>query len=140
VTDAVTRQASSNVKLPAGRGTRAPSSGRQQVDPSASALQRPALTAATTSIPAVTRSPDEAVYDKEINMLQRMTRRRTTELDASTAAVIEKNLEIIDSNIAQIRAALQKDPGSPLLGDQVSRALDMKVELLRRVALLRSNT
>jgi hypothetical protein len=54
--------------------------------------------------------------------------------------VIERNLRIIDSEIAQIRAALQKDPGSPLLGDQVSRALDMKVELLRRVAMLRSTT
>jgi hypothetical protein len=54
--------------------------------------------------------------------------------------VIERNLRIIDSNIAQIRAALEKDPESSTLEDQVSRALDMKVELLRRVAMLRSNT
>jgi hypothetical protein len=80
------------------------------------------------------------VYEKEVGMLQRMRRRRTDELDASTAAVIEKNLRIIDSEIAQIRAALQKDPGSPVLGDQVSRALELKVELLRRVAMLRSYT
>jgi hypothetical protein len=97
------------------------------------------LAVATTHPAQVTR-PEVAVYDKEINMLQTMTRRRKTELEPSTAAVIEKNLRIIDSNIAQIRAALQKDPGNSLLDDQVSRALDMKVELLRRVAMLRSNT
>jgi hypothetical protein len=98
------------------------------------------LTVATTSAAQPTGSPDEVVYDKEINMLQAMRRRRKDELDASTAAVIEKNLRIIDSEIAQIRAALQKEPASPELGDQVARALDMKVELLRRVAMLRSNT
>jgi hypothetical protein len=98
------------------------------------------LAVATTRPPEVARTPEEAVYDKEINMLQTMTRRRKADLEPSTAAVIEKNLRIIDSNIAQIRAALQKDPGNSLLDDQVSRALDMKVELLRRVAMLRSNT
>ncbi|MDQ6768500.1 MAG: zf-HC2 domain-containing protein [Gemmatimonadota bacterium] len=130
VTDTVTRRLSSSVTPSAPRGIRAPSVGRQQIASDSSAPTRS----------QVTRSPDEVVYDKEIKMLETMTRRRKSELDTSTAAVIERNLRIIDSNIAQIRAALQKDPGSPLLGDQVSRALDMKVELLRRVALLRSNT
>jgi hypothetical protein len=95
------------------------------------------LTLASTQ---VTRSPDQVVYDKEISMLQGMRRGRKNDLDPSTAAVIDRNLRIIDSNIAQIRAALEKDPASSMLGDQESRALDMKVELLRRVALLRSNT
>jgi hypothetical protein len=126
------------VTPPAQQGIPAPSVGPEQI--AAPTLPPGPLTVATTSVAEVTRSPDEVVYDKEINMLQAMTRRRKTELDASTAAVIERNLRIIDSNIAQIRAALQKDPGSPLLGDQVARALDMKVELLRRVAMLRSNT
>jgi hypothetical protein len=98
------------------------------------------LRLATTSAALVTRSPDEVVYDKEINMLQAMRRRRKDQFDAPTAAVIERNLRIIDSNIAQIRAALEKDPNNSLLDNQVSRALDMKVELLRRVAMLRSNT
>jgi hypothetical protein len=117
--------------------------GREQIaaDSSAGATSlHSSLTVATASLPQVTRSPGDVVYDKEISMLQAMRRRQKGELDASTAAVIERNLRIIDSNIAQIRAALQKDPASSLLGDQESRALDMKVELLRRVALLRSNT
>ncbi|MDQ6689453.1 MAG: hypothetical protein M3Z18_02990 [Gemmatimonadota bacterium] len=146
VTDTATRQLSASATPRGDRGIRAPSVGRQQIASESSGPTRPpgspssSLTVATTSTPQVTRSPDEVVYDKEINMLQAMRRRRKSELDASTAAVIEKNLRIIDSEIAQIRAALQEDPGSPALGDQVSRALDMKVELLRRVALLRSNT
>jgi hypothetical protein len=142
VTGTVTRQASSRVKPQAGRGNRALSRGLPQVasDSLVAAPQRSSLVVAATSAPVAARSPDEIVYDREINMLQKMTRRRASDLDASTAAVIEKNLRIIDANIAQIRAALQKEPESPLLDDQVSRALDMKVDLLRRVALLRSNT
>jgi hypothetical protein len=146
VTDTVSRRLSSSVVATRDRGIRAAPVGRQQIASAASAPSTApgglpsSLTIATTSAAQATRSPDEAVYDKEINMLQAMRRRRKDELDASTAAVIEKNLRIIDSEIAQIRAALQKDPASPGLGDQVARALDMKVELLRRVAMLRSNT
>jgi hypothetical protein len=93
----------------------------------------------TTAAP-VTPSPEDAVYDKEINTLQRIVRRQKPGLDTSTVVVIEKNLRSVDAAIAQIRAALKKDPGSPLLGGQASRALEMKVELLRRAAMLRSNT
>lgn len=146
VTDTVTRRLSSSVTPPGERRIRAPSVGREQSASDSSAPAPPpgplrsSLAVATASAPQVSRSPDEVVYDKEINMLQAMRRRRKDDLDASTAAVIEKNLRIIDSNIAQIRAALQKDPENSLLGDQVSRALELKVELLRRVAMLRSNT
>ncbi|MFN2637599.1 MAG: anti-sigma factor [Gemmatimonadaceae bacterium] len=148
VTDTVTRRLGSNATRAAGGGgggrAATPSLRPQQTASDSAGLTPPpgplssSLAVATTSAPRV-RSPDEVVYDKEINMLQTITRRRRTELDASTAAVIEKNLRIIDSNIAQIRAALQQDPGNSLLDDEVSRALDMKVELLRRVAMLRSN-
>lgn len=143
VSDTSNRRLSSSLTPPGGQGIRAPSAGREQVASDSTHSSGPlpsSLTLATTSAPQVTRSPDEVVYEKEVGMLQRMRRRRTDELDASTAAVIEKNLRIIDSEIAQIRAALQKDPGSPVLGDQVSRALELKVELLRRVAMLRSYT
>lgn len=132
-------------ETPAEPGIRAPSVTREQQASDASTPTPPpgqlgsAVTVAATSAPQVTRSPEEVVYDKEIKTLQRIVRRQNAELDASTVAVIEKNLRTLDSAIAQIRAALQKDPGSPLLGGQVSRALEMKVELLRRAAMLRSN-
>jgi hypothetical protein len=97
------------------------------------------LVSATSALP-VTRSPEDLVYDREINVLQKIVRRQKAELDTSTVAVIEKNLGSLDSAIAQIRAALKKDPESSLLDGQASRALEMKVELLRRAAMLRSST
>ena len=97
------------------------------------------MTVSATLPPPVARSPEEVVYDKEIKTLQRIVRRQKPGLDASTVAVIEKNLRSVDAAIAQIRAALQEDPGNSVLGGQASRALEMKVELLRRAAMLRSN-
>jgi hypothetical protein len=144
--DAGARGASSSGRAPGEQGNRGPSAGGEQVAPDSSTPTArsgqlgSAATLAATSAPPVTRSPEEVVYDKEIDMLQRVVRRQQAELDASTVAVIEKNLRTLDSTIAQIRAALRKDPGSSLLGGQVSRALEMKVELLRRAAMLRSNT
>ncbi len=129
---------------PAESAIRAPSA-REQVASDSSTTPHPgqlgsALTVSATSAPQVTPSPEEVVYNKEINTLQRIVRRQKAELDTSTVAVIEKNLRSVDAAIAQIRAALKKDPGNSLLDGQASRALEMKVELLRRAAMLRSNT
>jgi hypothetical protein len=99
-----------------------------------------ALTVSATSPPEVAPSPEQVVYTREINTLQRIVRRQKGELDTSTVAEIDKNLRTLDSAIGQIRAALKKDPGSSLLDGQASRALEMKVELLRRAAMLRSST
>ena len=127
-----------------GNGRRA--TGRNQGAPDSSILplSRAALGSAlivsATSAPPVTASPENVVYDKEINVLQRIVRRQKAGLDTSTVTVIEKNLGSLDSAIAQIRAALKKNPESSLLDAQASRALEMKVELLRRAAMLRSTT
>ena len=86
------------------------------------------------------RSRSEAVYGKEIEMLQRIVSQRKTRLDSSTVAIIEKNLEIIDNAIEQSRAALARDPASMLLSEQLTHALDKKVELLRTAALLPAST
>lgn len=144
--DTGTPRLSSSKKPPAELGIRGLSAGREQVAlDSSTSTPAPgqlgsALTVSPTSASRVTRSPEDVVYDKEINTLQRIVRRQKAELDTSTVAVIEKNLRTLDSAIAQIRAALKKDPASSLLGGQASRALEMKVELLRRAAMLQSNT
>ena len=85
-------------------------------------------------------SRSEAVYGKEIEMLQRIVSQRKTRLDSSTVAIIEKNLQIIDNAIEQSRAALARDPASMLLSEQLTHALDKKVELLRTAALLPAST
>jgi hypothetical protein len=85
-------------------------------------------------------STTEAVYDKEIASLQAIMSWRRAELDPATAAIIDKNLKIIDAAIAQSKAALRRDPASSVLGNQLTHALDKKVELLRTAAMLPSST
>ena len=84
--------------------------------------------------------PSEAVYSKEIAALQHIVNDRKTQLDSATIAIIERNLRIIDLAIEQSKAALAKDPASRLLSDQLTRAFDKKVELLRTAAMLPANT
>ena len=145
-TDTDARRLSSSKRPSAEPGIAGPSTGREGVASDSSTLMPrsgqlgSALMVSAASAPAVTRSPEDVVYDKEIVTLQRIVRRQKPDLDISTVTVIEKNLRTLDAAIAQIRAALKKDPGSSLLGNQASRALEMKVELLRRAAMLRSNT
>ena len=102
----------------------------------------PSRIPATRRGPAVTlaRSSTEAVYDKEIASLQAIMRWRKAELDPATLAIIDKNLKIIDAAIAQSKAALRRDPASSMLGNQLTHALDKKVELLRTAAMLPSST
>jgi hypothetical protein len=85
------------------------------------------------------QSPD-AVYGKEIEMLQNIVKQRKTQLDSSTIAVIQRNLGIIDAAITQSRAALANDPASRMLNQQLTHALDKKVELLRTAAMLPVST
>jgi hypothetical protein len=84
--------------------------------------------------------PSDAVYGKEIEMLQNIVKQRKTQLDSSTIAVIQKNLAIIDAAIGQSRAALARDPASRMLNQQLTHALDKKVELLRTAAMLPVST
>jgi hypothetical protein len=88
----------------------------------------------------VAPSYSEIVYGKEIAMLQAILNQKKTRLDPSTVVVIARNLQIIDAAIEKSKAALAKDPASMLLSQQLSHALDKKVELLRTAALLPANT
>jgi hypothetical protein len=90
--------------------------------------------------PETDRAHSDLVYGREIDMLQNIVSQRRTQLDSSTVAVIEKNLKIIDRAIEQSRAALAKDPASRMLDQQLTHALDKKVELLRTAAMLPANT
>jgi anti-sigma factor RsiW len=88
----------------------------------------------------VTNQQSQAVYAREIEMLQNIVSQRKTQLDSSTITIIERNLLIIDRAIEQSKAALASDPASRLLSDQLTHALDKKVELLRTAAMLPANT
>jgi hypothetical protein len=86
------------------------------------------------------RAHSDVVYGREIEMLQNIVSQRRTQLDSSTVAIIERNLQIIDAAIAQSRAALARDPASQMLDQQLTHALDKKVELLRTAAMLPAST
>jgi hypothetical protein len=87
---------------------------------------------------AANREQSDLIYGREIDMLQKIVSQRETQLDSSTVAIIRKNLQIIDAAIEQSRAALARDPASRMLDQQLTHALDKKVELLRTAAMLRS--
>lgn len=94
-----------------------------------------------SSIRPVVRSVDLSVpgaadYDREIAELRAVVADRPGELDSATVDVLTRNLRIIDAAIAASRAALARDPHSPFLGEQLTRALGQKVDLLRTAALL----
>jgi len=84
-------------------------------------------------------APVVRTYDREIAQLRAALRQRA-DLDSSTVAVLEKNLRLIDEAIAGCRRALARDPHSRVLGDELTRALDLKVEVLRTAVLLPSRS
>jgi hypothetical protein len=98
------------------------------------------ISARLVSQSSADREHSDLVYGKEIQMLQNIVSQRRAQLDSSTVAIIERNLQIIDAAIAQSRAALARDPASHMLDQQLTHALDKKVELLRTAAMLPAST
>jgi hypothetical protein len=86
------------------------------------------------------RTSAELAYDREIQQLKGLLEARRDELDPTTVAVVERNLNVIDEAIRQSREALRRDPASRFLNDQLNNALDKKVELLRAAAMLPSRS
>lgn len=78
----------------------------------------------------------EFVYEREITAMRRIVDERLGDLDSTTVVEIERNLRIIDKAINDSRRALQNDPRSRFLSTQLDRALENKLEVLRRIALL----
>lgn len=81
-------------------------------------------------------SEADVVYEREIAALRRIVDDRVIELDSATVRELRRNLDIIDAAIGDSRKALARDPRSALLATQLDRALETKLALLRRVALL----
>lgn len=82
----------------------------------------------------------EKTYDTEIARLRAIVRQRRSQLDPTTLAVIERNIQVIDQAIAQCKSALERDPASRFLMQSLNSALDDKVELLRTAAMLPART
>ena len=81
-------------------------------------------------------SAPEVMYDQEIGRLRVILEQRRGDLDTATVTAVEKSLKAIDQAISDARAALAGDASSSFLNEQLNRALEKKLGVLRRVALL----
>jgi hypothetical protein len=78
----------------------------------------------------------EEHYQKAIAGLEQITRTESTALDPQVAAVLQKNLEVIDHAIGESRAALQTQPASDVAQESLFEALRNKVALLQDTVVL----
>jgi hypothetical protein len=79
-------------------------------------------------------------YNREIARLRVIIEQRRNQLDPVTVAIIERNLTVIDTAIAQCRTAIGRDPASHFLLESLNQSLQTKVDLMRTAALLPSRT
>lgn len=75
-------------------------------------------------------------YERAIHQLEEIARSGDGTLDPQLAAVIEKNLQVIDQAIGENRAALQTQPASPTVQEGLFDALRSKVALLQQTVEL----
>lgn len=101
---------------------------------------RPGTAAARLASAEPVMRATEPLYDREIAKLRTIVKSRRARLDPATIAVLEQSIAVIDSAIAQSRAALIKDPASGFLATQLNHSLEKKVELLRTAAMLPART
>jgi anti-sigma factor RsiW len=78
----------------------------------------------------------EKHYQKAIDDLQTIASKDTGELDPQVAAVLQKNLTVIDQAITESRAALQAQPSSMNAQEGLFDALRSKVALLQQTVEL----
>lgn len=78
----------------------------------------------------------EQHYQKAITDLETIAKQDTGELDPQVAAVLQKNLAVIDQAIGESRAALQSQPSSDTAQDGLFDALRTKIALLQQTVEL----
>jgi hypothetical protein len=125
----------------AGSTTERPGSQRATVGaPDARLASTRAVSSAAPRNAAQLAGDEQPLYDREIAKLRTIVKSRRAQLDPATVAVLEQSITVIDSAIAQSRAALAKDPASGFLATQLNHSLEKKVELLRTAAMLPART
>jgi hypothetical protein len=82
----------------------------------------------------------DAQYDAAVTDLEKALKAGRGRLDASTIAVVQHNLQIIDQAINQAREALVTDPANSYLSGHLVEARRRKLDLLRRATALATET
>ncbi|MGE0041224.1 MAG: anti-sigma factor [Vicinamibacterales bacterium] len=78
----------------------------------------------------------ETHYQKAIDGLEQIAASDSDALDPQVAAVLQKNLQVIDQAIGESRAALRAEPASQYAQDSLFDAMRSKVSLLQQTVEL----
>lgn len=78
----------------------------------------------------------EQEYEQAATALMAALQERRETLSPETIASVEKNLEVIDRALAEVRTALERDPGNKELTRMLVSTYRKKVDTLRRVVRL----
>jgi anti-sigma factor RsiW len=78
----------------------------------------------------------EAHYEKAIQGLEQIARSNSSELEPQVAAVLQKNLQVVDQAIGESRAALRDQPSNPDVQGNLFEAMRTKVSLLQQTVEL----
>lgn len=120
------------VASPDSTGVLAPSTTPGVVTP----RSRPSSGSGSTVLISNEPTAPEIMYDQEIVRLRAILEQRRGDLDTVTVAAVEKSLKAIDQAILDARTALTRNGSSEFLNEQLNRALEKKLGVLRRVALM----
>ncbi|HEU4830175.1 MAG TPA: zf-HC2 domain-containing protein [Gemmatimonadales bacterium] len=118
------------VWLASGGGDRLPAVVRVETATPDAPLPDGDVTVRTASLRAT------ATYDAAIGDLEAVLESGRTQLDPATVEVLETNLALIDSAIAEAQRAIAGDPANAYLNSHLARTMQRKLDLLRRAATL----
>jgi hypothetical protein len=96
---------------------------------------RPAVqpTAPNASPPLIMVADSAPAYRQQVEMLLEDLELRRAMLRPSTAATIDRDLRLIDDAIAELNAALARDPNNPALRQLLAASYRQKRDLLKRI-------
>jgi anti-sigma factor RsiW len=101
----------------------------------APALRPAAIPAAAPAEPPALAAAEEDYARASAALLATLQQRRAS-LPAGTIADLEKNMQVIDHSLGEVREALRRDPGNPRLTHMLASTHQRKLDVLQRVVKL----
>ena len=100
---------------------------------------QPALIGPATVLPSGFRQTENE-FNRTIEELQQAVDTQRGQLSPETIRTVDRSLAVVNSAIAEARAALLADPNNQMLVDLLSASYQRKLDLLRRTSELGSRT
>jgi len=100
---------------------------------------KPGSVASSPVLPAAFRQTENEL-NRTIEELQLAVDTQRDQLSPETIRTVDRSLAVVDSAIAEARAALTADPNNQMLVDLLSASYQRKLDLLRRTSELGSRT